>query len=268
MTYDVVTAAPDTSLDEIATLMEKKLDQAGADRERWTARRHRQPSQSDPSGGHRSTPILRFTGVDTAIRDKLLAHLKTQPWAHTALLNVTVNDGVVDLWGMTSSETERTAIRVAAESMSGVRAVNDRLVIRRAFSQHEPSPRELSHGTQTRSVPFSRSRENPARRDPACRRGAGDAGPAIEVGADRKEMGRPDRLQRRRHHRQGIRPQGSGRESRCADAATGGREDRRRGRRRHQHRDDPGARHLRRRTAQCRRRRQRDRPQARPRSRR
>jgi osmotically-inducible protein OsmY len=34
---------------------------------------------------------------------------------------------------MTSSETERTAIRVAAESMSGVRAVNDRLVIRPHF---------------------------------------------------------------------------------------------------------------------------------------
>jgi osmotically-inducible protein OsmY len=73
---------------------------------------------------------LEIPGIDAAIRDKLLAHLKSQPWAHTALLNVTVNDGVVDLWGMTSSDTERTAIRVAAESISGVRAVNDRLVIR------------------------------------------------------------------------------------------------------------------------------------------
>ena len=46
-----------------------------------------------------------------------------------------------------------------------------------------------------------------------------------------------DRLQRRRDHRQGVRPQGSRGEPRRADAAPGGGEDRRRGRRRHQHRD-------------------------------
>ena len=73
---------------------------------------------------------LEIEQSDTAIRDKLLAHLRTQPWAHTSLLNVTVSGGVVDLWGMTSSETEKKAIRVAAESASGVRAVNDHLVVR------------------------------------------------------------------------------------------------------------------------------------------
>jgi osmotically-inducible protein OsmY len=45
-------------------------------------------------------------------------------------LNVTVTDGVVDLWGMTNSETEKRAIRIAAESTPGVRAVNDNLVMR------------------------------------------------------------------------------------------------------------------------------------------
>ena len=44
---------------------------------------------------------------------------------------------------------------------------------------------------------------------------------------------------------------GRGRESRRTDAAPSGREDRRAGRRRHQHRDDPGARDLRRWIAQC-----------------
>ena len=41
------------------------------------------------------------------------------------------SDGVVDLWGFTSSEAERKAIRVAAESTSGVCTVNDNLVVRR-----------------------------------------------------------------------------------------------------------------------------------------
>jgi len=66
---------------------------------------------------------------DSNVRDKLMEHLKRQPWAHTLLLNVTVNGGVVDLWGIVRSETEKKALRVAAESAPGVRAVNDHLVI-------------------------------------------------------------------------------------------------------------------------------------------
>jgi osmotically-inducible protein OsmY len=65
---------------------------------------------------------------DTTIRDKLLAHLANQEWAHTSLLNVTVSGGVVNLWGITNSDEERTAIRVAAESTPGVCDVNDNLV--------------------------------------------------------------------------------------------------------------------------------------------
>jgi osmotically-inducible protein OsmY len=67
---------------------------------------------------------------DSAIRDKLLAHLKKQPWAHTDLLNVTVNYGVVHLWGITNSNTEKEAIRVAAETMPGVRSVINQLMLR------------------------------------------------------------------------------------------------------------------------------------------
>ena len=65
----------------------------------------------------------------TFIRDRLLTHLKGQPWAHTALLNVTVNNGVIDLWGVTNSEAERKAIRVAAEEIAGPYAVKDNLIL-------------------------------------------------------------------------------------------------------------------------------------------
>jgi osmotically-inducible protein OsmY len=64
---------------------------------------------------------------DSNIREQLLSHLKEQPWADTHLLNVIVTDGVVSLWGVTSSESERKAIRVAAEATPGVRAVNNHL---------------------------------------------------------------------------------------------------------------------------------------------
>jgi osmotically-inducible protein OsmY len=72
---------------------------------------------------------LEISLSDSSIRDKLLAHLKIQPWAHTLLLNVTVNDGVVNLWGIISSEMERKAIHVAAEAIPGVRTVNNHLTL-------------------------------------------------------------------------------------------------------------------------------------------
>jgi len=41
-----------------------------------------------------------------------------------------VVDGIVDLWGITKSEAQKKAIRVAAEATHGVRSVNDNLVVR------------------------------------------------------------------------------------------------------------------------------------------
>lgn len=38
-------------------------------------------------------------------------------------LNVVVTNGIVDLWGVVSSKEERDAVRIAAESTSGVKAV-------------------------------------------------------------------------------------------------------------------------------------------------
>ena len=74
---------------------------------------------------------------DLTIRDKVLKHLNSQRWAHTALLNVTVNGGVIDLWGLAASEAERHAIRVAAENTPGVRAVNDRLTVGAIFVKND-----------------------------------------------------------------------------------------------------------------------------------
>ena len=53
-------------------------------------------------------------------------HSFCQPQSH----HVTVTNGVVDLWGVSSSDVERRAIRVAAERVPGVSAVNDHLITR------------------------------------------------------------------------------------------------------------------------------------------
>jgi CBS-domain-containing membrane protein len=129
MVRDVVTAAADASLDEIATLMERNSIKrvpimTGGQLVGIVSRANLIQAVASKHVG------LEIPSADAAIRDKLLAHLKTQPWAHTALLNITVNGGVVDLWGMTGSDSERRAIHAAAESMPGVCAVNDHMVVR------------------------------------------------------------------------------------------------------------------------------------------
>jgi CBS domain-containing protein len=71
---------------------------------------------------------------DSVIRRQLLSHLKEEPWPDTWQLNFTVNGGVVDIWGICHSEAERDAIRIAAENMPGVRAVNNHLCIPAPFA--------------------------------------------------------------------------------------------------------------------------------------
>ena len=129
MTRNVVTAAPDTPLNEIATLLEKhriKRIPIVRDGELVGIVSRANLVQAIASSGSKIDMPLS----DAAIRDKLLAHLSAQSWAHTGLLNVTVNDGIVDLWGISDSETERKAIHVAAEATEGVRGVNDHLIVR------------------------------------------------------------------------------------------------------------------------------------------
>src|SRR5262245_17532712 len=129
MTRNVITATPDTPLPEIASLLEKN-----------SIKRVPIMSKGQLVGLVTRANLIQTVATarddleiplsDITIRNQLLSHLAAQPWAHTSLLNVTVNGGVVDLWGLANSEAERKAIRVAAETASGVRAVNDHLNVR------------------------------------------------------------------------------------------------------------------------------------------
>lgn len=67
---------------------------------------------------------------DRAIRDRLMTELGRQPWSSPDARHVIVDAGVVHLWGFVTSEEERAATRVAAERISGVRAVEDHLMLR------------------------------------------------------------------------------------------------------------------------------------------
>jgi len=129
MTQAVVTATPDTPLHEIAMLMERhaiKRVPILANGELVGIVSRANLVQAVAS----ARKDLEVPLSDKAIRDKLLAQLNGECWAHTGLLNVTVTNGIVDLWGFSSSDVERRAIRVTAERAPGVAAVNDHLVTR------------------------------------------------------------------------------------------------------------------------------------------
>ena len=64
---------------------------------------------------------------DRIIRERLLAELDAQLWAHLLSKNIVVQDGVVHLWGLVATEAERHALRLAAQNTPGVKAVDDHL---------------------------------------------------------------------------------------------------------------------------------------------
>lgn len=127
MTRDVVTVGPQASLAEIANLLESR-------------RIKRVPVME---GGQLVGIVSRSNLVqalavrsakaqpaqdDEAIRRRLAAELERQPWWRRQVSNVIVADGVVHYWGTFESDEERDAARVAAENISGVRAVEDHRV--------------------------------------------------------------------------------------------------------------------------------------------
>jgi CBS domain-containing protein len=127
MTKNVQTAHPDTPLNEIADILEEKhikripiVNDAG-DLVGIVSRANIIQALAS------SHPRLEISAPDATIRERLVAELKKHSWSHLYKLNVTVVNGVVDLWGLADSEPERQAIRVAAESIAGVTAVNDHL---------------------------------------------------------------------------------------------------------------------------------------------
>jgi CBS domain-containing protein len=64
---------------------------------------------------------------DQAIRARILAELAKQPWAPRNLIDVTVRDGVVELWGVVTADHQREAAAVVAENVRGVKVVKNHI---------------------------------------------------------------------------------------------------------------------------------------------
>lgn len=127
MTHDVITASPETSVSEIAALLEKhSIKRVPIIKDRKLVGIVSRANLLQGLACMKDkAPQTRPD--DSAIRNKIMRKLNNERWARPALLTVTVQDGTVDLWGIVDSEVEKKAVNVLAEGTSGVRAVNDNL---------------------------------------------------------------------------------------------------------------------------------------------
>jgi CBS domain-containing protein len=86
---------------------------------------------------HRATPTASMD--EASVRDRILSDIDEQSWSVGADLDVTVHDGVVDLWGRVTDLKQRDALKVLVETTPGVVRVEDHLACASATSpkQHK-----------------------------------------------------------------------------------------------------------------------------------
>ena len=142
MTRDVLSVAADAPLTDIVALMEehrvKRVPVLDGDRVVGVVSRADLLRALSVAARERHETV----GDDRTIRAHILDTLAHETWAPRTTLNVTVVNGVVDLWGTISNDQERRAICVMAENAPGVTKVIDHLVFVEAYTGTviEPPP--------------------------------------------------------------------------------------------------------------------------------
>ena len=76
----------------------------------------------------------KASGDDRTIKASIERELGKQSWAPVARIDVTVLNGVVEVWGTITSEDERRAVCVIAENTPGVKRVIDHLMFMDLYS--------------------------------------------------------------------------------------------------------------------------------------
>jgi len=128
MSEQVVHVSEDTPLGDVVDLMEKhdvkRLPVLAAGRLVGIVSR---ADMMRALAARQSEPMPPLPETDAAIRAAMNDVLKNEEWAFSAMVNVIVAEGVVHLWGVIDSKEQRQALRVAAESIPGVMAVEEHL---------------------------------------------------------------------------------------------------------------------------------------------
>ena len=126
MTTKVVTVTPDTPIKEIAEILEtrhiKRVPVIDGGKVVGIISRANLIQALATIASPSSEPMQ---ADDASIRDAILAEIQKVLWPSPIMNTVTVNDGIVHLWGYVGSDNERKALRIAAERAAGVKAVHD-----------------------------------------------------------------------------------------------------------------------------------------------
>jgi len=128
MTRSVITAAPDTPLGDVATLLERNRIKRVPIVQNGQVVGIVSRANLLQAFASMSKNIATANGDDSQIRDEVFSRLNAELW-RPSMLNVTVHNGTVDLWGFVTSNDEKKAARIALEGIPGVKAINDHLTI-------------------------------------------------------------------------------------------------------------------------------------------
>jgi CBS domain-containing protein len=128
MTREVISVGPDTSLQEIANLLEKHGIKRVPVIENGRLVGIVSRANLVQALATRGLAFVDVAEADEALRKVIVLNLRKLPWtAAMAMVDVIVDHGVVNLWGVVRNEEEKKAVRIAAEGTPGVQAVNDHL---------------------------------------------------------------------------------------------------------------------------------------------
>lgn len=130
MTRDVATVNEETELAEVAALLEaKRIKRVPVMRDGKMVGIISRANIVRAVGATKGAPVREAEVDDRSIREKLLAELHREEWAKVWPEDIIVRDGTVHFWLADDEPLDkRQALRVAAETIPGVRAVEEHFV--------------------------------------------------------------------------------------------------------------------------------------------
>jgi CBS-domain-containing membrane protein len=81
---------------------------------------------------NRSQEIAAKTVEVSVLYNNILTQLQSERWSPGGV-NIIVDDGIVELWGIVESQIQKDAIRVAVEATPGVRTISDNITVQNRF---------------------------------------------------------------------------------------------------------------------------------------
>jgi len=135
MTRDVISAGPDTPVADIATLLERhRIKRVPIVRDGKVVGIVSRANLIQAIAASGKAALAPRPVADAELRKRIVSRLNAEAWLRPSLVNVTVTDGTVDLWGIVDSSVEKHALYVAVEVTPGVKTIVDNVMVRPAGS--------------------------------------------------------------------------------------------------------------------------------------